>query len=185
MRVISGSCKGRKLLSIPGHRIRPTSDRVKEAVFNILGPMVSRARVLDLFSGTGALGIEALSRGAAHAAFMDLDCGTLRDNLEHCRLIDNAEIIEADIVDGNGLNFLTDRKYDLVFLDPPYGKGYIEMVLEKHDFLNLLTPDTIVVAEHAAREIINIRQPALDIYRQKKYSKTMITLIKKTGKKNG
>ncbi len=181
MRVISGSCKGRKLISAPGNRVRPTSDRVKEAVFNILGPMVSHARVLDLFSGSGALGIEALSRGAAHAVFMDLDCRTLQDNIEHCRLSDYAEAIETDIINGNGMDLLAGQTFDLVFLDPPYGKGYIERVVEKQAFLNLLTPDSIVVAEHAAREIINIRRPALDIYRQKKYSKTMISLIKKNG----
>jgi 16S rRNA (guanine966-N2)-methyltransferase len=98
MRVISGSCRGRKLVKINGDTIRPTSDRVKEAIFNILGPCVRNATVLDLFAGTGALGIEALSRGASEATFVDVDCGTVKENLTLCRLEKEARVIPHDMV---------------------------------------------------------------------------------------
>ncbi|MFH2060120.1 MAG: 16S rRNA (guanine(966)-N(2))-methyltransferase RsmD [Pseudomonadota bacterium] len=182
MRVISGSCRGKNLVSIQGRRIRPTSDRVKEAIYNIIGSKIKGSRTLDLFSGTGALGIEALSRGASRVVFMDIVCDTIHDNLEHCRLKENAIVIAADILKSNGLELISDQGFDLVFIDPPYGKGDIEQVLKKQTFVDLLNENSIIIAEHAARENLDISHTALDIYRQKKYSKTMISFIKKRTK---
>lgn len=179
MRVISGSCRGRHLVPIQGTQIRPTSDRVKEAIYNIIGPMIKGSRTLDLFSGTGALGIEALSRGASHVVFMDIICDTIHKNLERCKLKENAIVITADILKNKGLELISDQDFDLVFIDPPYGKGDIEQVLENQLFINLLRKNSIIVAEHGAKENLDISHTALDIYRQKKYSKTMISFIKK------
>ncbi len=180
MRVISGSCKGRKLVQIHGHKIRPTSDRVKEAVFNILGPMVRQAQVLDLFAGTGALGIEALSRGASHATFIDIDCDTIHKNLELCRFKENISVISYDIINGFLPKILLEQRYDLIFIDPPYNKGYIEQTIEKETFTDLLNTNGIIIAEQSCKESLEIRLSRLDIYRQKKYSKTIISFMNKT-----
>ncbi len=180
MRVISGSCRGRKLIPITGRQIRPTSDRVKEAIFNILGPDIVGSRILDLFSGTGALGIEALSRGADQATFMDICTDTIQANLEKCMLKQNAVVITTDLLNPNSFNYITDSFFDIIFVDPPYDKGLIEQVIEQDTFMKLINKNSIIVAEHGYREKLDIQNPALDIYRQKKYSKTMISFIKKT-----
>lgn len=179
MRIIGGHCKGRKLVPLAGQRIRPTSDRVREAVFNILGPRVLEASVLDLFAGTGALGLEALSRGANHATFIDLNCDTIHQNLKRCRCEENARVIACDIIKSSLPKELAGQQFDLVFIDPPYGKGYIELTLQKESFADLLGKDCIVIAEHACRETLGMEHSSLDIYRQKKYSKTMISLMTK------
>jgi 16S rRNA (guanine966-N2)-methyltransferase len=179
MRIISGSCKGRKLVKLHGQQIRPTSDRTREAVFNILGQKVRTASVLDLFAGTGALGIEALSRGAAHATFIDQSCDIIRQNLELCRFKEKARVICCDIVKARLPESLNKKPFDLVFIDPPYGKGYISQTLEKKKFTDLLAKNCIIIAEQSCKKNLEIQVPGLDIYRQKKYSKTIIYFIKK------
>ena len=183
MRIIGGSCRGRKLIKIEPLHVRPTSDRIREAVFNILGQKVRGANVLDLFCGTGALGIEALSRGADHAAFVDQSCDIIRQNLTLCRLEDNASVICCDILKQELPQSLYKNRFDLVFIDPPYGKGYIEQTLQKKSFTDLLDGNCIIVAEQSYKETLEIKQPALDIYRQKKYSKTIISFINQTIKR--
>jgi 16S rRNA (guanine966-N2)-methyltransferase len=179
MRVISGIRKGRKLVKIEGDRIRPTSDRTKEAVFSILGPRIREARVLDLFAGTGALGIEALSRGANHAVFMDLNCDIIRQNLLLCRFEPQSTILCHDIIRDPLPDMLKGQAFDLVFMDPPYTTGLIEKTLEKEGFTDLLAPGGLIIAEHSSKESLQISLSGLDIYRQKKYSKTMISFITK------
>jgi 16S rRNA (guanine966-N2)-methyltransferase len=179
MRIISGTCRGRKLVEIQGRAIRPTSDRTREAVFNILGPRVRGARVLDLFAGTGALGIEALSRGADHATFVDISCDSIHENLNRCRFEGQATVICCDIIKTFSPAGLKGPPFDLVFIDPPYEKKYIEQTLEKACFLDLLARDSILIAEHSYKENLEIDFSALDIYRQKKYSKTIISFINK------
>lgn len=179
MRVISGSCRGRKLVRIEGLQIRPTSDRVREAVFSILGQKVKRARVLDLFAGTGAFGIEALSRGASHVTFIDQSCEVIRQNLELCRLKEKANVISCDILKGFRARLLDKDLFDIVFIDPPYEKGYVEQTLAKDSFTDLLNKKAIILAEQSCKENLKINIPGLDIYRQKKYSKTIISFMNK------
>lgn len=179
MRVISGSRKGRKLVKIEGDRIRPTSDRTKEAIFNILGPAIREARVLDLFAGTGALGIEALSRGADQAVFVDLDCDIIRQNLLLCRFETHGTVLCHDIIRDPLPVILKGQAFDFVFMDPPYKTGYIEKVLEKEGLMDLLAPGGLIIAEHSVKESLQISLSGLDISRQKKYSKTMISFITK------
>ena len=179
MRVISGSRKGRKLVRIEGNRVRPTSDRTKEAIFNIIGPTIREARVLDLFAGTGALGIEALSRGAAHAVFIDLNCDIIRQNLLLCRFETAGTVICHDIIHHPLPKTLRGRQFDFVFIDPPYKTGYVEKMLEKEGFIDLLAPGGIVIAEQSCKESLQISLSGLDIFRQKKYSKTIISFISK------
>ena len=177
MRIISGHLRGKKLIPIHGLKIRPTSDRVRESVFNILGRDIQEARVLDLFAGTGALGIEALSRGAARATFMDQACEVVRKNIDLCRLNDSATIISCDLTKQNFCQKIADQFFDIVFMDPPYQQGFLEKILGHPDFLSRLSDQALIIAEHSNRENIEIPHPGLDIYRQKKYSSTIISFI--------
>lgn len=179
MRIISGSQKGRKLVPISGNRIRPTSDRVKEAIFNILGPSIYNTRILDLFCGTGSLGIEALSRGAKEAFFLDIDTSTVLKNIELCKMSENTQVFQNDLLTDNSLSILSQKNFDFIFIDPPYGKLIIEQTCGQSQFMKLLTNDSIIIAEHSIREKLELDQAELDIYRQKKYSKTMISFIRK------
>lgn len=157
MRIISGSLKGRKLVSVKGDRTRPTADRVREALFNILGPLPPGTRVLDLFAGTGALGIEALSRGADLAVFVDRDprpLSALRQNIDHCGLQERTRVFRWDIT--KNLNCLKPftGQFDLVFLDPPYHNHLIPPALAGMLQFQVLSQGATIVAEHAADEDI-------------------------------
>lgn len=180
MRIISGECRGRKLTQIRGRDIRPTSDRVREALFNILGLRVRDARVLDLFCGTGALGLEALSRGAAGAVLVDksdASCEAARQNIELCRMTDRASLVQWDILARPLPESVTGRAYDLVFIDPPYNRGLLQKTLEKESLVKLLAPDAVIIGEQSAKERLDNNVKGLDIFRQKKYSKTLISFL--------
>jgi 16S rRNA (guanine966-N2)-methyltransferase len=180
MRIIAGKYRGKKLTSIKGDMIRPTSDRVREAVFNILGQKVRHASVLDLFAGTGALGLEALSRGAHRAVFADLDCKTLQTNINLCSLQEKSETINCNIIGDNILEqTLKNTKFDLIFMDPPYHQGLLDHMLNQDFLYDIMHENTIIIAEHHFSENIGFNPSRLDIYRQKKYSKTIISFINK------
>ena len=145
MRVISGTARGRKLVSPEGNQVRPTLDRVKEAVFNMLAFSVQDASVLDLFAGSGGLGVEALSRGAARAVFVDASEASLRvvrENLALTRLEEKAACVCSDF-----LTYLSGQResFDLIFLDPPYAGGYLEPALLKIREKRLLAQNGLVV----------------------------------------
>lgn len=157
MRVIAGTAKGRPLRTVKGREIRPTSDRVKETLFNILMPRVSGSRFLDLFAGSGGVGIEALSRGAGSALFVELLTPHLRvieANLAATGLSDQAEVIRRD-----ARAAITDlarrgRRFDLIFVDPPYGQGLVDetlILIESHD---LLSAEGWVVCEHHKKDLV-------------------------------
>ena len=179
MRIISGECRGRKLAQIQGRDIRPTSDRVREALFNIIGPAIRGQRVLDLFAGTGAFGLEALSRGASEAVFVEMaptSCEVIRKNVAMCRMADKAQLVVHDLVGHplpTGLG-----QFDLIFMDPPYDRGYVETVIKKPGFTNLMVPDAVIIAEQSVRETLVSPLNSLDIYRQKKYSKTFVSFLR-------
>jgi 16S rRNA (guanine966-N2)-methyltransferase len=120
VRIIAGAHKGRRLVAPPGRGTRPTSDRVREALFSILGARVEDARVLDLFAGSGALGIEALSRGAAAATFVESDAAAVRAIRANLGAIDGGEVVRRDVRAFLRTARDDGRQYDLVFLDPPY-----------------------------------------------------------------
>lgn len=164
MRIISGQARGRKLFT-PGQskEIRPTSDRSREALFNIIGQRIKGARVLDLYSGTGALGLEALSRGAKDVVFVDLHQKAIeltRRNLEMCmQSIDIADsvqprIVKCDLRRGIRIAELSDPtqqlSFDLIFLDPPYGKGLAEKTLQDIDTSLLCADNALIIAEDAS-----------------------------------
>lgn len=183
MRIISGICRGRKLTPLKGLDIRPTSDRIRETLFNILGPRVRHAQVLDLFAGTGALGLEALSRGATHAVFVDRSdtaCHTIRQNIDRCGFLEQTTMIRQDLFSPWLDAAIACRQFDLIFLDPPYDNGYVFKILDRKNLSALLSENGIIVAEHAADEILPSSLNGLDIFRQKKYSRTTISFLTRT-----
>jgi 16S rRNA (guanine966-N2)-methyltransferase len=175
MRVIAGSRKGHTLLAPRGLATRPTSDRVRENVFNLVGPL-DGARVLDLFAGSGALGIEALSRGAAHATFVERDPDALRvleRNLDRLRLT-GARVVRGDALWAVAQEAAAGAKYDLVLVDPPYEMlNEIQPRLARH-LPYLLAEDGLLVVETDAR--VEPELP-LAVRTSRKYGQTRVTLF--------
>ncbi|WP_071395452.1 16S rRNA (guanine(966)-N(2))-methyltransferase RsmD [Bacillus tuaregi] len=153
MRVVSGSCKGIALKAVPGHSTRPTTDKVKEAMFNMIGPYFDGGVGLDLFAGSGGLGIEALSRGLQQVIFVDRDgkaIQTIRDNIHKCGFEDQVEIYRNDAE--RAVKAVTKRElsFDYIFLDPPYKKQQLEKLMEMISEQNLLNEKGTIICEHSS-----------------------------------
>lgn len=181
MRVITGSAKGRRLLLPRGVNLRPTSGRVKESIFNIIGPWLDGERVLDLFAGIGSLGIEALSRGAAEACFVEHDArvaASLRRNLELCGFADRSEVMEMSVE--RGLRFLRQRRatFELVFIDPPYGRRILKPTLRSVERARVLAEGGLIVAEHARDELVPPRLEGLELVDQRSYGRTVVSFLR-------
>ncbi|MED4581993.1 16S rRNA (guanine(966)-N(2))-methyltransferase RsmD [Brevibacillus choshinensis] len=151
MRVISGEHKGRRLAAVPGKGTRPTTDKVKESIFNMIGPYFDGGWALDLYAGTGGLGIEALSRGVDRSVFVERDAkafAVVKQNLETCRLEGNADLYRMDA--DRAIRTLATRKqaFDLVFLDPPYAQQKIAEEIRLLQELDLLADGAWIVTEH-------------------------------------
>ena len=155
MRVISGCARGHKLKSLEGTDTRPTLDRIKETLFNIIAPEITECNFLDLFSGSGAIGIEALSRGANTAVFVDSSYNcyeVIIENLEHTKLLlTKHRLLNQDIFDAIKELGNKSQKFDIIFIDPPYEGGYNQNVLEHIIKSNILNEDGLVIVERAAR----------------------------------
>ena len=180
MRVISGTLKGRRLRAPDGMATRPTADRIKESVFNILGGSLQAKRVLDLFAGTGALGIEALSRGAASAVFVDqakAALSAIRYNIRELGLEDRSRVIHWNIM--KNLNCLIPEKnaFDLVFMDPPYETNAVEPTLAGLISCGALTSGARVVIEHSSREPIVHGMGKLVLRDQRRFGKTLVSFM--------
>lgn len=174
MRVIAGTHRGATLRAPRGEQTRPTSDRVREALFSMLGSEVVDARVLDLFAGSGALGIEALSRGAATATFVDSSAAAIaaiRRNLESLRL--EGEVVRRQALATLRSAPLAAREYDLVFLDPPYRMASALGAELSAALPPLLAPDARVVAESDRRAVLELDLPLL---RERRYGDTLIRI---------
>jgi len=183
LRVIAGSARGTKLKAPKGLSVRPTADRVKEALFNIIGARVIDCLFIDLFAGSGAVGIEALSRGAAGAVFVDHNRGNItliRDNLEKTRLSERARLLLSDA--GRAIDRLGAEKLkaDLIFIDPPYDLTNVELLVSRVIAKDLINPSGLVVVEHSAKNLIWAE--SFPGYRQKKYGDTGLTFITPPGK---
>ena len=177
MRVISGSARGKQLTPVPGKDTRPTTDRVKESVFNILQMAVSGSEMLDLFAGTGQMGIEALSRGASHAVFCDAApkaLSVIRKNIAAARVEDRAEVIGADFV--SALRRLQGRQFDVIFLDPPYGGEILNQALKSIELFDILRSDGIIVCESAVQDKIACPD-CFAIRKQYKYGTIRLTSL--------
>ena len=153
MRVVAGKCRSLPLKAVPGKTARPTTDRIKETLFNIIQAYIPGARVLDLFAGSGALGIEALSRGAASAVFVDADrkaVETIRDNLRFTKLTSCAEVLHMQAEDAARLFSEKKKTFDVVFLDPPYGKDLEREALSAFAQGSCTHAETLFIVEASA-----------------------------------
>lgn len=180
MRVISGSARGLKLKSPKGMDVRPTTDRVKESLFNIINNYILESFVLDLFSGTGSLGIETLSRGAERCTFVDSSKDSIeiiKENLKNTRFIDKGEVIFSDVI--NAINKFSVRrdKFDIVFMDPPYLKNLIIPTLKEISKRGILEEDGIIIVEHDIKDVIPDNVDKLYKYREKKYGNTILSFF--------
>ena len=177
MRVITGAARGRKLLEPKDMSVRPTTDMVKEAIFSIVQFDVPGRRVLDLFAGTGQLGIEALSRGARECVFVDSSPASLalvRKNLEICKM--QAPVIRADAV-----SYLENcGKFDLVFMDPPYHGGLYDKILQNAFRFDILTDGGIIIVESMRDEPLPQAQPPYEKGRVYRYGKISLTTYRRS-----
>lgn len=183
MRVISGTAKGTSLESLEGNKTRPTLDRVKEALFNILQNDIRDANVLDLFSGSGALGIEALSRGAKFCVMADKSSDAIKvinKNLQKTKLEENAKVIKNDYI--KTLDSL-DQKFDLIFIDPPYSENIAVNAIKNIVELNLLTEEGIIVLEtdEEERELENLKKINVNVYDLRKYGRVKLIFLNRKG----
>ncbi|UOO36959.1 16S rRNA (guanine(966)-N(2))-methyltransferase RsmD [Oscillospiraceae bacterium CM] len=178
MRIISGSARGRRLKEPMGQEIRPTTDMVKESVFNIIQFDIEGRRVLDLFAGTGQLGIEALSRGAQSAVFVDQSNDALalvRENLKNAGFMDKATVLKGD-----ALAFLHHAgPFDLIFIDPPYGVGLVGKALDIIFKIDILKENGIIICETKADQTLPEAPPPYEKGREYRYGRIKISLYGK------
>lgn len=157
MRVISGSARGRTLKTVKSREVRPTSDRVKESLFNVLAPRVGDALFLDLFAGSGGVGIEALSRGARFCVFVDLSVAHLQmvtENLRVTGLSEQTELLRSDARAAVANLGKRGDQFDLIFVDPPYGVGLVSESLAEIALKGILATDGWVVCEHHKKDLV-------------------------------
>ena len=181
MRVISGTARGRRLNGLQGMDTRPTTDQVKESLFNIIQFDIAGAQVLDLFAGTGQLGIEALSRGAERCVFVDQRreaAALVRENVKLCRFEDRARVAQEE-----ALSFLSScrEKFDVVFLDPPYQSGLLEKSLETLTRFDILREYGIIVCESGTEWTVPPLAPPYEAGREYRYGQIKLTVCHRAG----
>jgi len=179
MRVITGKARGVVLKTPEGMATRPTADRVKEALFSIIQFDIAGAKVLDLFGGTGQLGIEALSRDASSAVFVDERedaCRLIRENLKRTKLEKSARVIRSDY-----MAFLKNchESFDIIFLDPPYAEDFLENSLKLITEIDILQSGGIIVAERPVEKELLLDFPGFSRSKDYKYSKSILTIYRK------
>ncbi len=183
LRVIAGAAKGRKLLMVPGSATRPISDRAKEALFNLLGSDIESAEVLDLFAGTGSVGIEALSRGASHATFVESDrqaVNTIQANLRLVGLAERAQVLRADVF--IYLRNQPKHGFDYVHVAPPqYHNLWAETLAALDARPAWVNPDGVVVAQIDPREFKELPLEALQLMDQRRYGNTLLCFYERPG----
>ena len=179
MRVISGKARGVSLKTPNGVLTRPTADRVKEAMFSIIQFDLPGAMVLDLFGGTGQLGIEALSRGAVKAVFVDQDrnaCNLIRENLKRTKLDGDGTVIQSDY-----LSFLrtTREKFNIILLDPPYAEEFLENSLKMITEIDILQSSGIIVCERPLDKALSLEFSGFSRSKDYKYGNTLLAIYRK------
>ena len=179
MRVIAGKAKGHKLKTIEGLETRPRTERIKETLFNMIAFDLPQCHFLDLFSGSGAIGIEALSRGAVECVFVEKSkkaCEMITENLIHTKLQQSAVLLQKDVFEALDLLRQQKKKFDIIFLDPPYQLGIAEPVCNKIVEYELLKKDGYVIWERGTGiEIKSIS--GLNIIKEKSYKTTVMTFL--------
>ncbi|UMZ73312.1 Ribosomal RNA small subunit methyltransferase D [Natranaerofaba carboxydovora] len=186
MRIIAGSAKNKRIKTLPGEKVRPTSDRIKESLFSMLN-LNSSMKVLDLFSGTGNLGIEALSRGVNYCTFVEISrtaFNTLKENVRVCRFENKSELIRGDVYNCIKKLKNQEKKYDLIFADPPYEQNHINELLSNDYLPDIITSNGLLMIEHSSKELPNLEEVCevkktikWSIIKQKVYGGTYLTFL--------
>lgn len=182
MRIIGGEFRSRSIEMPKGVEIRPTQDKVRQAVFNILGDVTGKV-VLELFAGTGAFGIEAISRGAKYVTFVDNNnrcVDTIRSNLVSLGVADS----RYDIMKTNALSVMprfdrSEEKFDIIFLDPPYHIGFAKKCLINIDAYDILAPNSLVIIEHFKKDVLTSQLNTLIPERERRYGDSIISIFRK------
>ena len=179
MRVIAGKARGTVLKTPDGMQTRPTTDRVKEALFSIIQFDLPGKSVLDLFGGTGQLGIEAISRGATKAVFVDAadaPCKLIKENLRRARMEGEGRVVRSDY-----LQFLSTsrEKFDIIFLDPPYAEVFLENAIKRISEIDILQSGGIIVTERPVEKALNMEIEGFSRSKDYKYGNTVLTLYRK------
>ena len=180
MRVFGGTLHGRRLQTCRVAALRPTSEKIREALFNILSPLSFDGPILDLFAGTGSFGIEALSRGMKRAVFVERNAviiSLLKKNLKNCRLEEKAELIGLPVSKGLKILKTRDEKFSLIFLDPPYQKQLAGKTLLEISEAQLVRQDGLVIVEHSSKERIEARYGSLKMEDQRTYGQTLVSFF--------
>lgn len=180
MRIITGKARGLKLVTPKNYLVRPTADRVKEALFNIIQSRIPGSTVLDAFAGTGNLGLEAWSRGAEKVFYFDKSRESLKlvkANVEKARAAENVTMIHTDAVNGLAMMAQQKRRFDVIFSDPPYDKGLNQKVVEALEKWPVLKEGGLLVLEHSLMENPREYVPERLEIRSEKYGDTKISLI--------
>ncbi len=185
VRVISGKCRGTKLIAPEGLTTRPTTDRIKETLFNMIAFDIPNSNFLDLFSGSGAIGIESLSRGAKKVVFVEkdkvaLDC--IEKNLIKTHLKENSQIYPVDVLSALKTLEKNEEKFDIIFMDPPYHLEYISEILQKILDFDLLSKEGYIILERSSNTTIPIVKN-LVLWKEKIYKTTTINFLRKDSKK--
>ena len=181
MRVIAGIYKGRRLKALEGSSVRPTSDRMRETLFNILAPRIEDARFLDLCAGSGAVGIEALSRGAAHVTFVESSrkvASVISENLRHCGITRDFHFVVRDVLSALKYIAYENQQFDIIYFDPPYDSELYSPVLWQIARNNVLTEDGIVIVEHRRQLLLAPNYDDLRPYREIPQSDSCLTFYR-------
>lgn len=181
MRVITGIAKGRPLKTVKGREVRPTADRVKESLFNVIGGRVVDAVFLDLFAGSGAVGIEALSRGARSCVFVELMTPHLKvveENLANTQLKERAELLRRDARAAVADLGQRQRRFDLIFVDPPYGQELVPVCLELIAEHGLLAEDGWIICEHYKKDPVPDLAGGLTKFRELVFGETVLSIYR-------
>lgn len=181
MRVIAGSRRHLILKTVPGMAVRPTQDRTKETLFNILNPYLADCRFLDLFSGSGAIGIEALSRGAKDVVMVEQSADSLaciKENLKTTKLTDEAKLLSMDVLRAIPQLEAEGKAFDIIFMDPPYDNGLEKQVLEQLSGSCLVNEETLIVVEASLQtDFSYLNELGFELFREKKYKNNQHVFI--------
>jgi 16S rRNA (guanine(966)-N(2))-methyltransferase RsmD len=184
MRVLAGALKGRRLVTPRGSTTRPTADQVRIALMDTLTPRLPDARLLDLFAGAGGVGLEALSRGAAHATFVERDAravAALRENVETLGVAAQARVERGDVRIALERLAREGARFDLVFLDPPYDEDLVTPTLERLGASAIVVPDGLVIAQHLTKQAPAETFGRLRAYRTRRFGETTLTFFRAGG----
>lgn len=181
MRVISGTAGGRKLSAPKSTHTRPTTDKVKQAIFNVLGYIDEDSKVLDLYAGTGGIGIEFLSRGAKESVFVDNNLESVRyikDNVNNCKFNDVSRVYKQDVIRAIYILYQNGEKFDYIFLDPPYEKGHVKEILDLIEQMDILNENGIIIAEHEKKFNVD-EYEMLELTTRKEYGDIAVSFLEK------